>query len=70
MLPDWRDVEAALRAQGWRSQATRDGMMWYPPDRRFPPITVHRNPSDPGIRKALSRMKHSGLSWPSDQRGE
>jgi len=62
--PKWRDVERALRDQGWRLEETESGVMCYPPDKRLPAVSVHRDPTPPGIRKALSRMKQYGLVWP------
>lgn len=63
MVPRWRDVERALRQQGFIIQATKSGFMIVAPNGYR--TSLHRSLSPGAIRKAVSHLKnYGGFQWP------
>jgi hypothetical protein len=56
-----RLIRQARRWPGWRVEDTRNGWTIYPPDRRQPPIVVHRTESDRRAeRNTIARLRRAG----------
>ena len=64
-----RQLEAAARDQGWREEETRDGIMFYPPDKTQSGVLVHRNPTEQALKKTVSQMRQRGFVWPPSEAG-
>lgn len=59
---NYRRIERAARAQGWRERPTRSGTMWLSPDGKTA-VAWHNTPSDQrAVRNFLAAMRRGGLS--------
>jgi hypothetical protein len=58
-------------AQGWRVERRSKHYLFFPQDRRTPPVVV---PSTPSSRRTpankLADLKRAGLIWPPRDKGE
>lgn len=64
---NWRQVHAALQAQGFSIRETKKGRLVIAPNGFTD--TVHRDPTDASLRKSVSRLKnHGGFRWPPEKR--
>ena len=43
---DLKKLLKELDKQGFRVEERKKGYLAYPPDTQFPPVTIHRTPSD------------------------
>ena len=56
------DLLDELKAQRWRLQPTKKGVMAYPPDRTKQGVSIHKTPSD--VRawdNQLTQLRRSGF---------
>ena len=67
-----REICEAADEQGWRWQGSKGGhVIFFPPDKRFPPVVFAGTPSDHRSRKnAMAIMKRAGFMWPWSGRKE
>ncbi len=66
MPPKWRDVERALRTQGFELRPTKSGVMIL--GAKGPPVNVHRDPSPAAIREMLRLLTSCcGFEWPREK---
>jgi hypothetical protein len=65
---NYRNIEKAAKAQGWRSEVRKSGVMWLSPNGQDS-VMWHNTPSDVrALKNFLSLMRKAGLVYPPPKR--
>jgi hypothetical protein len=58
------DLVAAAEQQGWRTERTKSGVMFYPADPTQQQVLAHRQAPEQSLKKTLAQLRRRGLQWP------